>query len=294
MFMLLFIFSVYEGMGINPLDTLKVHENSSFWEKLSFGIGYEGGICYTGEDLLSNSSGQWIRNPFYRMNSLLYFDESTNFSSNTKGDTKFKKNNFSIGIGLGIIRNTSLSAWDSPEAWISSGPLKNLYHLYTFEITYSREITSCIFVKFRVGILKNKITSREGNIDERVRSNWDILGVPIDFIIQRKWKKMKVGFGYEYIFSKAVEEENIGAYTNELPDWIEVTTKGRGHGACLSFTYSLDNKKTGFFIDEIDLVFRFSNTEEYENNAPNEYNWNPVKMSFSGVYIKYNLGTSLF
>jgi hypothetical protein len=70
MFILLLIFSICEGTEFNPLDTLKVHENSSFWEKVSFGIGYEGGLCYTGEDLLSNSSGQWIRNPFYRMNSL--------------------------------------------------------------------------------------------------------------------------------------------------------------------------------------------------------------------------------
>lgn len=46
-------------------------DNKSFWDKVSLGIGYEGGICYTGDDLKPlSSSGLELIIPFYWSNSI--------------------------------------------------------------------------------------------------------------------------------------------------------------------------------------------------------------------------------
>jgi len=38
-------------IGNNVNDTTEKENNPSFWKKLSYGIGYSGGLCYTGPDL---------------------------------------------------------------------------------------------------------------------------------------------------------------------------------------------------------------------------------------------------
>ena len=59
MLILLFVFSIGGGVEVNPLDSLKI-QDASFWEKLSFGIGYSGGLCWTGEDLAKPFEGSPI------------------------------------------------------------------------------------------------------------------------------------------------------------------------------------------------------------------------------------------
>lgn len=68
MLMLLFAFSLGEGIEGKPLDSLEVqrNQNTSFWKKLSFGIGYSGGLCWTGEDLAKPFEGSPIAG-FYQL-----------------------------------------------------------------------------------------------------------------------------------------------------------------------------------------------------------------------------------
>lgn len=90
MLILLFVFSIGGGVEGNPLDSLKIQE-SSFWEKLSFGIGYEGGMCYSKKNLAELSSTPGLVWPFYWLNSV-------NLSSSylLGGNKKIE-----IGIGYG-------------------------------------------------------------------------------------------------------------------------------------------------------------------------------------------------
>jgi len=60
---LLFSFTSFgqslEGSLLNDsnVDSIRNKVNPSFWRKLSYGIGYEGGLCYTGKDLTRDFSG---------------------------------------------------------------------------------------------------------------------------------------------------------------------------------------------------------------------------------------------
>jgi len=56
MLLLLFLFSITEGTNSIQSDSTKVQKNAkSLWEKVSFGVGYSPGICWTGEDLATPS-----------------------------------------------------------------------------------------------------------------------------------------------------------------------------------------------------------------------------------------------
>jgi len=52
------------------VDSLKEKQaKSSFWQKLGFGVGYSGGLCYTGRDLMKSQSN-W--DPLFFMNPANY------------------------------------------------------------------------------------------------------------------------------------------------------------------------------------------------------------------------------
>ena len=98
MLMLLLVFSLGEGIEGKPLDSLEVqrNQNTSFWKKLSFGIGYEGGFCYTGVDLTRDFSGSLpvsiFTNQMYWINSI-------------KGIIVYRiadKSKINIGLGYGF------------------------------------------------------------------------------------------------------------------------------------------------------------------------------------------------
>jgi len=73
---LLFSFTSFgqslEGSLLNDsnVDSIRNNVDSSFWRKLSYGVGYSGGICYSGKDLAEPSSIPGLVFPFYWLNSV--------------------------------------------------------------------------------------------------------------------------------------------------------------------------------------------------------------------------------
>ena len=62
-------------IGNNVNDTTEKENNPSFWRKLSYGIGYEGGICYTGPDLK-----RYVHGYSYDFTTILYWLNSIEVS----------------------------------------------------------------------------------------------------------------------------------------------------------------------------------------------------------------------
>ena len=80
-------------------DTLKA-KNISFLRRLSYSIGYSGGLCYTGRDLMKYSSG-WDVMPWMTPSNYLYWLNSVEISAiyplgNKKG--------IEVGVGYGWAR----------------------------------------------------------------------------------------------------------------------------------------------------------------------------------------------
>jgi hypothetical protein len=69
MIILLFIFNINQAVQGNSPDTIKI-QKQFFLEKLSFGIGYSGGLCYSSDDLAEPSSSPGLDWPFYWLNSV--------------------------------------------------------------------------------------------------------------------------------------------------------------------------------------------------------------------------------
>ena len=70
MIIFLFIFSIGEVTGLHPPDTIPI-KNESFWEKLSFGVGYLGGVCWASDALMeSNPAPLDVSARFYWSNSI--------------------------------------------------------------------------------------------------------------------------------------------------------------------------------------------------------------------------------
>jgi len=87
------IISINENTEVIPRDTLPV-QNDSFWEKLGFGFGYSGGICYTGQDL--RKSDGWKVLPWDLIAEQLYWLNSI------EGSIRYPINEkWSIGVGGG-------------------------------------------------------------------------------------------------------------------------------------------------------------------------------------------------
>jgi len=87
------IISINENTEAIPKDTLPVKDNS-FWEKLGFGFGYSGGICYTGQDL--RKSDGWKVLPWDLIAEQLYWLNSI------EGSVTYPVNeDWGIEVGLG-------------------------------------------------------------------------------------------------------------------------------------------------------------------------------------------------
>ena len=141
-------------------DTLEEKRaRSSFWEKLGFGIGYSGGICYTGKDLMKRQS-DWDPLAFLDFSSYLYwlnsFEASIYYPVNKKwgieigGGYGWAK----LGDRKGLESVRIPNAVDSIDGWLATssnwtlekislfiGANKNSIFTYGVEITYSRAST---------------------------------------------------------------------------------------------------------------------------------------------------------
>jgi hypothetical protein len=70
MIILLFIFNINQAVQGNPPDTIKI-QKQSFLEKLSFGIGYSRGLCWTGDNLTkANAAPLDVSAKLYWLNSI--------------------------------------------------------------------------------------------------------------------------------------------------------------------------------------------------------------------------------
>jgi hypothetical protein len=99
----LFIFSISEIIELTPQDSLLI-KDESLWEKLSFGVGYLGGICWASDPLMtSNAAPLDVSARFYWSNSIegsLYY---------TLGRRKIslpleEERKIVIGVGYGWVR----------------------------------------------------------------------------------------------------------------------------------------------------------------------------------------------